>query len=166
MDYISLEDTLYKYLERDLADVVKLYSSRYSDFFIDIPAPDDIDAHKDDIAVLIAKTSNAYAKACYLAGRARAQMKLAKARYDRQYKKARTGKNEAEREQAGMVAAEQEHCALATIEAIVEMASSLEDATRVASESARKLYVAKTMIISAESSGLGVQVSDKNFESW
>lgn len=109
-------------------------------FFIEIPDANSVDLHVDDLASLVARTSNTYGRAARFAGKAKAVCKVAEGRYKHKFKISRKGRNEAEREQAGMEAAQDEYLTLTMAEALVELAESMESAARIASESARKLY--------------------------
>lgn len=126
-------------------------------YFITIPDASTIDLHVDDLASLVARTSNIYGRAARFAGMARAKYKLAEARYKYKFKTTRsTGKNDVEREAERMEAAQEEYMALSVAEAKVQLAESMENAARVASETARKLYdKAKTVNVAyaAESKG-------------
>lgn len=108
-------------------------------FYVEIPDPNYVDLNMNDIASLVARSSNVYGRAARFAGVARAQHKLLEAQYKRIYKANRVGKNEAEREAAAAAAADSEYTALSAVEAIVQLAESMELAARISSESARKL---------------------------
>jgi hypothetical protein len=110
-----------------------------SKYYIEIPDPNYVDLTINDIASLVARSSNVYGTTARFAGIARAQYKLLEARYKRVYKANRIGKNEAEREAAAAAAADSEYMALSSVEALVQIAESMELAARIASESARKL---------------------------
>lgn len=70
---------------------------------------------------------------------ARAEAKRAKGKYEFKVKRNRVGNNDAERAASAAEAAEQEHNDWLEAEQIAVIAESVEDAARVASESARKL---------------------------
>jgi len=108
-------------------------------YYVEIPDPNYVDLSMSDIASLVARSSNVYGRAARFAGVARAQYKLLEAQYKRIYKANRIGKNEAERDAAAAAAADAEYTALSAVEALVELAESMELAARVSSESARKL---------------------------
>jgi hypothetical protein len=108
-------------------------------YYVEIPDPNYVDLTINDIASLVARSSNVYGRAARFAGVARAQHKLLEAQYKRIYKANRIGKNEAEREAAAAAASDSEYIALSTVEAVVELAESMELAARISSESARKL---------------------------
>lgn len=108
-------------------------------YYVEIPDPNYVDLSISDIASLVARSSNVYGRAARFAGVARAQHKLLEAQYKRIYKANRIGKNEAEREAAAAAAADLEYTSLSAVEAVVQLAESMELAARISSESARKL---------------------------
>jgi len=108
-------------------------------YFVEIPEVDVIDLGIDQIASLVARTSNVYGRAARFAGIARAQYKILEGEYKKKYKANKIGRNEDEREANAMSAAEEEYASFVTCEAAVELAESIETAARIASESARKL---------------------------
>ena len=108
-------------------------------YYIEIPDSNYIDLTINDLASLVARASNVYGRAARFAGIARAQYKLLEGKYKKVYKASRVGKNEAEREANAIAAAEKEYMALISVEAVVQLAESMEAAARISSESARKL---------------------------
>jgi len=141
---ISQEDilgSLSRFLDPQLKEIIEVFStsSDMGKYFIEIPDSNYIDLTINDLASLVARSSNVYGRAARFAGIARAQYKLLEAQYKRVYKANRVGKNEAEREAAAITAADKEYMALMTVEAVVELAESMESAARISSESARKL---------------------------
>jgi len=136
-----IQSLLRSFLGPEISQVVNAYSSgdNYKKYFVEIPEMENIDLGVHDLANLVARTSNAFGRATRFAGMARANFKLAEGQYKRVYKKNRIGKNEAEREAAALSAAEKEHDAMITAEALVNLAESMEMSSRIASESARKL---------------------------
>ena len=110
--------------------------------FIQIPRPEDVDLNSEELASMVARTSNAYVRVARLAGMARAAAKLAEGKYKKAYKEAlsTSAKNAQEREAQAMKAASEEYTTFTLLEAIVELAESMEAAARIASESSRKLY--------------------------
>jgi energy-converting hydrogenase A subunit M len=141
---ISQEDilgSLSKFLDPQLKEIIEVFStsSDMGKYFIEIPDSNYIDLTINDLASLVARSSNVYGRAARFAGIARAQYKLLEAQYKRVYKANRVGKNEAEREAAAITAADKEYMALMTVEAVVQLAESMESAARISSESARKL---------------------------
>lgn len=137
------EAALYDLLGPEITQIVEAIGVRPgpdNPYLIELPHAYTVDLPLEEIASLVARTSNAFGRVARFAGMARAEAKLAKGRYDRKYKRLRHGKNEAERDANAMEACHDEHVALATAEAIAEMADSLEAAARVASESIRKIF--------------------------
>ena len=137
----KLQQLLSDFLNPQIQEVINSYTNQGSEnqYFIEIPEEDVIDLGLDKLASLVARTSNLYGRAARFAGMARANYKIIEGKYKKVYKSSRVGKNEAEREAAAMEAAEEEYSALITCEAIVNLAESLENSARIASESARKL---------------------------
>lgn len=137
----KLQELLSDFLNPQIQEVINSYASQGTNnqYFIEIPEEDVVDLGLDKLASLVARTSNVYGRAARFAGMARANYKIIEGKYKKVYKSSRVGKNEAEREAAAMEAAEEEYSALVTCEAIVNLAESLENSARIASESARKL---------------------------
>jgi hypothetical protein len=137
----KLQQLLSDFLNPQIQEVINSYTNQGSEnqYFIEIPEEDVIDLGLDKLASLVARTSNVYGRAARFAGMARANYKIIEGKYKKVYKSSRIGKNEAEREAAAMEAADSEYSALVTCEAIVNLAESLENSARIASESARKL---------------------------
>lgn len=129
------------FLEPQLKELVTAISDEelIKKYYIEIPDANYVDLTIDDLASLVARSSNVYGRAARFAGIARAQYKLLEAQYKRVYKANRVGKNEAEREANGINAAQEEYMALTVIESIVQIAESMETAARISSESSRKL---------------------------
>lgn len=144
MDHLAAaQEALERFLGPELAQITEAIAQRQSGdhpFLITLPDAYTIDLALEDIASLVARTANAYGRAARFAGMARAEAKLAKGRYERKYKRARRGSNQNERDAAAMEAATPEHVALATAEAVAELAEALENGARVASESIRKIF--------------------------
>ena len=110
--------------------------------FIQIPSPDNMDKSVEELMSLVARTSNAFVHTSRLVGLSRAELKLAHGRYKRKHRSAlgmTSGSNQHAREAAAIEASEAEAVAVDTLEALVEMAESMQSAARVASESARKM---------------------------
>lgn len=106
-----------------------------------LPDVDTVELSVEDLASLVARTSNTYGRLSRLAGMARANAKLAKGRYDYTVKSAKVdGKNESERRAKTAELASSVHEALIEAEALVQLVEGLENAARVASESARKIF--------------------------
>lgn len=137
----EIEAELYRLLSPEVRDIVKIINDPdQENYLVSLPDPDTVDAPLEELASLVARTSNAYGRIARFAGMAKADYKLAKGRYDRKYKRSRVGRNDAERDRAAMDACEQEHVAMTVTEAISDMADSIENAARIASESSRKMY--------------------------
>lgn len=139
----EIEQLLRELIEPQLAQLLSLFrdSPDGNPFFVHIPDLDTVDIPIENIASLVARTSNSYASAARFAGIARAQVKLAKGRYERTYKKNRAkGKNDDERQANAMEMAEADHSSMITAEAIAEVAEAYESAARIASESIRKIF--------------------------
>lgn len=137
------ERQLSNLLDPHLSQVVDLFknSAEGNPYHVLLPDTDTVDLPMEELASLVARTSNAFSRAARFAGIARAQAKLAKGRFERVYKKTRSqGRNDTERAANAMTAAEVEHAAMVTAEAIAEIADAYESAARIASESVRKIF--------------------------
>lgn len=137
----DLLSKLAAFLNPQLEELIKTFSSKEETekYYVEIPDTNYVDLTIADIASLVARSSNVYGRAARFAGIARAQYKLLEAQYKRIYKANRIGKNEAEREAAAAAAADDQYVALSAVEAVVQLAESMELAARISSESARKL---------------------------
>lgn len=137
----ELLENLFKFLDPQLKEVISSLANEnnLSNYYIDIPDMNNVDLTIYDLASLVARTSNVYGRAARFAGIARAQYKILEGKYKRVYKSNRIGKNEAEREANAIAAADNEYNALTAVEAVVQLAESMETSARIASESARKL---------------------------
>jgi hypothetical protein len=137
----KLQQLLTDFLGPQLTEVIEAYSSvdKVNKYFVEIPETDIVDLGIDNIASLVARTSNVYGRSARFAGMARAHYKIVEGNYKRVYKANRVGKNEAEREASAMTAAEEQYTEMVTAEAMVNLAESMENSARIASESARKL---------------------------
>ena len=136
-----LLDNLSKFLGPQLQEVIAAIADNdeIEKYYINIPDANYIDLTIYDLASLVARSSNVYGRAARFAGIARAQYKILEGQYKKVYKVNRIGKNEAEREANALNAADSQHSALTAVEAIVQLAESMESAARISSESARKL---------------------------
>lgn len=136
-------------LQQILDDVNDETGKRY--YQIEIPAADAVDTVSiEDLASLVARTSNAYGRLARFSGMAEAEYKLARGRYDRKYKQHRSeGANAEERQANAMAACEEEHLAMTVADSIRTFATSMETAARIASESARKLYDKRVAMLTA-----------------
>jgi len=137
----KLNQLLSDFLSPQINEILLAYGSGESSekYFVNIPDVDMVDLTIDDLASLVARTSNVYGRVTRFAGMARAHYKLCEGKYKKVYKSNRTGKNEAEREANALEAAEEQYTAMVTAESIVHLAESMEGAARIASESSRKL---------------------------
>lgn len=132
---------LSSFLDPQLEELIDALSSKdqLEKYYIEIPDTNSIDLDISTMASIVARSSNVYGRSARFAGIARAQYKLLEAQYKRIYKANRVGKNEAEREAAAASAADEQYMALAAVDAVVQLAESMELAARISSESARKL---------------------------
>lgn len=126
---------------RELITAIVAQPDRTNPYLLEIPDTNTIDLSMDELASLVARSSNNYARVARFAGMARAEAKLAKGRYERKFKRAQTqGRNDKERAANALETSIDEHTAMVNAEAIAEIADSLENAARIASESARKIF--------------------------
>lgn len=145
------EDILDEVLNIELQSIIESATAQpgsEKSLLIKIPDSADVDLSPEELASLVAHTANNYQKACRQAGIANAVLKRAEGRYKRKFKKSLgvQAKNAQEREAKAMAAAEEEYAELNIVESIAELADYQENATRVASESARKLLDKATNI--------------------
>jgi hypothetical protein len=164
----DLLNGLFNFLNPQLQEIVNAFSKSedLDKYFIEIPDANYVDLTINDLASLVARSSNVYGRAARFAGIARAQYKLLEARYKRVYKANRVGKNEAEREAAAIAAAEKEYMALTAVESVVQLAESMEAAARISSESSRKLIdKVQNMQIATAREDKGF-LSDKDFSTF
>ena len=164
----DLLNGLFNFLNPQLQEIVNAFSKSedLDKYFIEIPDANYVDLTINDLASLVARSSNVYGRAARFAGIARAQYKLLEARYKRVYKVNRVGKNEAEREAAAIAAAEKEYMALTAVESVVQLAESMEAAARISSESSRKLIdKVQNMQIATAREDKGF-LSDKDFSTF
>lgn len=128
---------------RELEDIIKdsqreLAQRRYA---VELPDADTVDQPIEELASLVARTSNAYGRAARFAGKCKAERTLAQGTFKRKYDQSLgNGSNDAERKANAMATCENEHMAMTLAEAAYEYADYLEQSARVASESARKIY--------------------------
>lgn len=164
----DLLNGLFNFLNPQLQEIVNAFSKSedLDKYFIEIPDANYVDLTINDLASLVARSSNVYGRAARFAGIARAQYKLLEARYKRVYKVNRVGKNEAEREAAAIAAAEKEYMALTAVESVVQLAESMEAAARISSESSRKLIdKVQNMQVATAREDKGF-LSDKDFSTF
>jgi len=111
--------------------------------FVSLPAGEEDELYSNNIARLIAKTSNEYAQATRLASLARAQYKIAVAAYKFKFRTSLgDGKNRELREAQAYANSETEYNKMTLLESIVELCEGIESSTRIASESARRMLLA------------------------
>jgi len=137
------EAELYDLLGPELREITRIVSEPFSptnQYRVELPVSKTIDLPIEELGSLVARTSNAFGRMARFAGMANAEYKIAKGRYERKSKQSRVGPNKEEREANAMSACEEEHLEMTVAEAVRDLANSLEDAARVASESARKLF--------------------------
>lgn len=136
------EKALQDLIGRELGDILSLVeeiNKADSIYKMTFPATGIVDLPVEEIANYVAKASNVYGRAARLAGLARAEQKIRKSVYDRKYKENQTGSNAAERDKASVQASKEESAALTVASSLVDLAESLENSARIASESARKV---------------------------
>lgn len=115
--------------------------SKPNPWLVKLPDPSSVDLSLQELGALVVETSNNYGNIARLSGIAKARAKITRGKFERKYKSApRLGSNEKAREAAAWASAITEHEEAVAAEALAAMAESLEDAARVASESARKIY--------------------------
>jgi hypothetical protein len=119
------------FLEPQLKEVIASIADGESikKYYIDIPDANVVDLTVEDLASLVARSSNVYGRAARFAGIARAQYKLLEGQYKRVYKANRVGKNESEREANAIAAADAEHMALVAMEAVMDKVQSMQVAS-------------------------------------
>lgn len=154
------EEALYDLLGPELSQItqaISLAPSKDSPYLIELPDAYTVDLPVEEIASLVARTSNAYGRVARFAGMARAEAKLAKGRYERKFKRTQgSGSNEKARVANAMEQCHDEHVAMTTAEAIAELADSMESAARVASESIRKIFdKVQNMVMAAQREAKG-----------
>lgn len=138
-----IEDELFNLLGPELREITRIIGEtrdKNNSYIIQLPETDAVDLPFEELASLVARTGNAYGRIARFAGMATAMHKLAKGRYDRKFKSSRTGNNDATRTKNAMEASADEHSEMIVAEAIKNIADQLEQAARVASESARKIF--------------------------
>lgn len=125
-------------LEEVFGDLAKEVQQRR--YIIELPESLIVDLPVENLADLVAKTSNAYGRIARFAGQCRAEYDLASGAYKRSYETNQVGKNDSERRANAMRASEEAHIRMTTAEAAYHYSEKLENAARIASESARKIY--------------------------
>lgn len=162
----EIEDLLAKALGPKLQEILSLIKEDPDKYLIQLPSSDHVDWDLEDLAILVAKSSNAYGRITRLAGMAKAEYKIAKGRFDRKYKQSREGANSEERQANAMKHAEDEHTAMTIAEAAYSLLENLENGARVASESARKIYDKVTAMYVAQGRESHGAYEKKDFEEW
>lgn len=139
---LKATEALEAFLRPEIREIVNAARAGFKDeqYLMELPDPDTVTLSMEDIAALVVKTSNHYARMARLNGMVQAQLKISEGRYKSIYKRSKTGKNEDEREANAMENASAEYSDFTIVEAVSEIVSGLERAARVASESARKIY--------------------------
>jgi hypothetical protein len=147
------EDSLLALIRTELERLDELVTDT-NPWVVELPNPELVDVTLDELAGLVAKTSNNYARLARLAGMARAHAKIAKGRFERKSKRTNgTGSNERARVASVMAECQSEHAEMVTAEAMAEIVESLESAARIASESSRKLYDKAHNMLEGETRG-------------
>jgi pyruvate formate-lyase activating enzyme-like uncharacterized protein len=146
-------------LRPEIRQIIEAASTGFSngEYVIEVPDANQVDLTIEEMASVVARTSNAYSKIARLSGMAKAQQKISEARFKRLYKVSKTGRNDDEREASAMEASSAEFSDLAVVEATVEIADALERAARVASESSRKIYDRVVAQATAERRAAGIE---------
>ena len=162
----EIENLLARTLGPKLQDILNLIKEDPDKYMIQLPTADNVDWDLDELAILVAKTSNAYGRIARLSGMARAELKIAKGRFDRKYKQSREGANSEERQANAMKAAQEEHTAVTVADAAVSFLDSLENGARIASESARKIYDKVTVMYVASGREAHGAYEKKDFDKW
>lgn len=165
---LELEESLYNILGPELSritDAIMVEPGSKNPFLVELPTAYTIDLPIEELASLVARTSNSLQVISRLAAMARAEVKIAKGRYERKFKASRAvGNNDKERDAYAIIACTDEHTALCSAEALAELAEGLEVGARVASESARKILdTAKNMQVAAQRETHGVY-RDEDFK--
>lgn len=141
---LAAEEALTQLLDHELQEIITSITSGFGEannpYTIQLPENYTVDLPLEELASLVARTANSYGRAARAAGIARAQAKLAKGRFEKNYKRNRVGKNDSEREATAMTACADDHTVWTMAEAIAAVADGIESGSRVASESIRKIY--------------------------
>jgi len=135
-------EALESFLRPEVRHIVKAARDGFErdGYAFNIPDPTDVDMSIEEMAAVVAKTSNHYGKMARLSGVVSAALKIADSKYKRAFKVAKVGRNEDERESNAVKATTLEANDLAIVEAAVDIVKGLESAARVASESSRKIF--------------------------
>lgn len=165
----DFETKLRGYVQQELESSLELIKNNKLN--IEIPNPSDVDLTIEQLASLVAESSNKFGAAARLAGMARAEAKLSKGAYDRAFKKNASAahlKNDKARTAYAMEQSEDEHSQYVLAEAIASIADSIESGARVASESTRKLYdrAFNIMIANGRAEHVQPMVDPKDTNTW
>lgn len=140
---MDMNETISRAVASEIANIASIITESGTpgnQWIVVIPEPSSMDRAPEELASLVARTSNAYARLARLAGLAKANQKIAQGAYNRKFKQSKVGANEAQRQANALSAAKEEHDQMLAAEALYAVAEALENGARVASESARKLY--------------------------
>lgn len=139
--YLQLHETLKSILGPEVDQLVKDIAD--SNNLVRLPSTSDVHLTPLEASRLVAETSNRYSLACRLAGIARAQFKLAEGKYKVKFRTSLSsgGRNKEEREASALALAKDEYEDMIVLEAVVELAESIESSCRIASESARRMLL-------------------------
>lgn len=174
MDNQQIEDLLVRLEEiigPELTQIVDLIStdpSAKGSYFVEIPEPDSVDLTTDNLASLVARTSNMYGRIARFCGMARAMMKIHEASYKRAYKRAlgnAPGSNKESRESYAAEHAAEAEIPYSLYRSMVELAESMEDSCRIASESARKIFDKHQAMQTAQNRESAGYYSDSDYTS-
>lgn len=140
--FAELDQLLLQQVEQILRIVRHEPGSAQSPFII-LPEPSHVDLEPLEMANYVAITSNEFAKATRLAGICRALLKSSEGHYKHKVKVAMggDGANKEAREALAQKQATEEHNKYIAVSSMVELAESWETATRIASESARRMQL-------------------------
>lgn len=136
------EKALRDLIGKELGDILELaeeINKENSIYKMVFPENGIVDLPIEEIANYVSKSSNVYGRAARLAGLARSEQKIRKGIYERKFKENQSGSNQAERDKNAMEACKEEHAALTISNSLVDLAESLENSARIASESSRKI---------------------------
>lgn len=163
--FSNLNSVLLTQAEKILAIVSAEPGSDESPFIL-LPEPSHADEDPSEIARYVAITSNEYAKATRLAGICRALMKTTEGHYKHKYKVnlGQAAKNQAEREANAHAQTEDEYNTFVLMSSLVELAESWEAATRIASESARRMLLTTENMRTADRRGSVLPHTESGFK--
>src|SRR5690242_19161529 len=119
---LEAEKLLKELLGPELAEVIKRAAAEpgsIDSYRVEIPEPGSVDFSVEDLASVVARSSNMYGRVARWGGMARAELKIAEAQYKRKYKAHKKGANEAEREAHAVAATEHESAVVNLLESLV-----------------------------------------------